>query len=153
MKPIHELTNDELRYEIANTLGWHVTWWFNHYAWQVTLNGKIMAHGKNVKTWKEARDKFFETGLIPDWPNDLGAALKLCFGIRPSHEWFVTIGDCFKEGEYVAQFLDGEEFEYGFGVSSSPSRALSILALSILQDKDKLWTPEELDAISKLNPT
>ena len=76
-KPVHELTDDKLRREMAEAQGWFVTWWFNHRAWQATKDGEIVAWGENANSYEECWVKLFEMSHCPNWPSDSEAALEL----------------------------------------------------------------------------
>ena len=140
MKPVNELTDMELRREIAEALGYFVMWWFNHLAWQARKDGEIIAHGKNAKTYDECWDRFFETGIVPNWPGDIGAAFELMRDVldrlnsierRRWHTWKLS----YALGGFML-VLDNEDdrilIEYE--ATGETARALSELALLALRD-------------------
>lgn len=102
------MSNDKLRQKIATKLGWHVTWWFNHYAWQVTYKGESIDHGKDVKSYEEAWEKGAKAANIPNWPEDPTAALELCqqLGMGKSREWWLVIRPDAFTPWYTACFVD-----------------------------------------------
>lgn len=85
-----QMTIEALRRAIAEALGATVT----------TETRKVYTY--HIVTWQDKRvgialtasdawRKAFESGAIPDWPGDPGAALALCLEIAREHSWGIRI--------------------------------------------------------------
>jgi hypothetical protein len=85
MKPVSELTMEELRIEIAVRTTWlsiagHGDKWF------VMLNGGIVSKHPTIA---EAESALLAN--VPDWPNDTGEALGLCEKIARDRGWIFQL--------------------------------------------------------------
>lgn len=139
---VHEMSDDELRREIAERLGWEI------YALPaipkcVGLRGpdghRIDPVG-GLRTKEQAGELWIDAmacDMIPNWPVDIGAAIELCMSVldrlneRNPGEWTLEIADsvCL-----VADSAGGIWQIIGIGTEGRDARALSELALMALRE-------------------
>lgn len=112
MKPINELSADELRREIGKHLGYNVR--------------------SEYLVWYLADDGY--TRKLPDWPADAGVVLALCLYIGARHDWELVMISV--NGVSSAQFVNATDYAVYGEIADTPALALARLALATLRAQE-----------------
>jgi len=78
MKPIDELTDDELRREIEERLGFGIAFNPDNQRWELKLDGRVLFSSANESYVRQRG----ESESVPNWSADVGAALELVIDLK-----------------------------------------------------------------------
>ena len=136
-KAVHELTDDELRREIAAALGYTIETHPQYKRWSRVIdpNGAPVRSDRNKDGWIPTEYLWGYDCLYPNWPTDDGAAFRLVRDVldRLNKEkygyWAFEMGSLYV---YIHQIANGAD-AWNMSADARDARALSELAALALR--------------------